>query len=227
MRALQRLPPVAAWHQAAPGEAAALRSPGVCPQTSQALRQLKASVAPRRQAWTLTLCCLQGSAPPIGGGFQLPASSYALPRISTAAPQPALLSKALFEELSGTRQHGAEVNKETTRKISLFAGQPWRPCPPTLSLDCENSSWVHTDTATSLTPVQASAQLEHCRQERLPGRLHHAGWVAIAVYEPLRLLNEAVHLPMPAVLKLCQCKPWAGACWAAVQSSAAAVADAS
>jgi hypothetical protein len=53
--------------------------------------------------------CLQGSAPPIGGGFQLPASSYALPRISTAAPQPALLSKALFEELSGTRQHGAEV----------------------------------------------------------------------------------------------------------------------
>lgn len=50
--------------------------------------------------------CLQGSAPPVGGGFQLPASSYALPRISTAAPHPPLLSKALFEELSGIRQHG-------------------------------------------------------------------------------------------------------------------------
>lgn len=140
----------------------------------------------------LTIRCLQGSAPPIGGGFQLPASSYALPRISTAAPQPALLSKALFEELSGSRQHAAEVRMETASKISPFCRDSLGKLDCQTSPDCENISWVHTDTATPPTAAQASVQLEHCRQERLPDRLHREGWAAITAFKPLRLLTEAV-----------------------------------
>ena len=104
----QRLPPLSLWQQAAAGGGAAAQS-GPLPAKvvgAAAAQGVTPDAGAGIHPSILLARCLQGSAPPIGGGFQLPASSYALPRISTAAPQPALLSKALFEELSGIRQHG-------------------------------------------------------------------------------------------------------------------------